>query len=323
MLSPPRASISEESESRRQPYDVDQIVSRKDSGSRPTVDAQSVGVVILDLNRPDLVDRCVDSIAGPCLPRIFVVENGTTPVEAFRTSRSWTYVRNDRNLGFAAGMNVGARAAVQSGCEYIVFLNNDTVFLIGSPILLAQALSESSRIGVLVPVEVPLLAPPAESVRRTADDERRPGILPVDRISGFCMAVRVELLRLVGLLDEDFFFTKEDDEFGYRVRRSGFSLAISTEVRLGHVQRASTKGASRNLVSFVAFHQARGHALLARKTGSPMTEELILAIYETTRLIAAACLSGGTIHASAYLTSIRGFRNGATHALNPPPSLSF
>src|SRR3546814_5427597 len=37
------------------------------------------------------------------------------------------FIRNDENLGVAAGNNQGIVAARQRGCEYVILLNNDIV----------------------------------------------------------------------------------------------------------------------------------------------------------------------------------------------------
>ena len=36
-------------------------------------------------------------------------------------------IANDRNLGFAAGSNVGMKCALDQGADYVLLVNNDTV----------------------------------------------------------------------------------------------------------------------------------------------------------------------------------------------------
>lgn len=68
--------------------------------------------------------------------RIYLVDNGSddeTPHFAEKIGkglfgdRHFTYIRNDENKGFAIASNQGAEAAHADGCDFVLFLNNDTL----------------------------------------------------------------------------------------------------------------------------------------------------------------------------------------------------
>src|SRR3989338_6491736 len=68
---------------------------------------------------------------------IIVVDNGSTDRSVEEIEKRYKdlpageagikILRNDKNLGFAAGNNVGIRYALENGADWVVILNNDTV----------------------------------------------------------------------------------------------------------------------------------------------------------------------------------------------------
>ena len=95
--------------------------------------AAAVDIVIVNWNAGALLHQCIQSIAAtlgddPRLGRVVVVDNAST-------DGSWrlddeglplVLIRNERNLGFAAACNQGAR---DSAAEALLFLNPDTRLL--------------------------------------------------------------------------------------------------------------------------------------------------------------------------------------------------
>ena len=89
-----------------------------------------VSVVVVTLNAAAHLPTCLESLARQAWPsdrlEVIVVDNGSAQ-EARPVVERWmpgaTTIRTDRNLGFSAGNNAGARVA--SG-EYLLFLNDDT-----------------------------------------------------------------------------------------------------------------------------------------------------------------------------------------------------
>src|SRR5437016_4842889 len=61
---------------------------------------------------------------------VIVVDNGSTedpwPAIDGRVPRL-SYIRNGTNLGYAGGNNRGIAAALESGADYVLILNNDTI----------------------------------------------------------------------------------------------------------------------------------------------------------------------------------------------------
>jgi GT2 family glycosyltransferase len=96
----------------------------------PPGDSPSVSIVILTALGPTHLGVCIESIRQQSYPadrvEVIVVDNGSavdpTP-EVRRLLPLARLIRNETNIGFAAGNNQGAAAATG---DYVIFLNDDT-----------------------------------------------------------------------------------------------------------------------------------------------------------------------------------------------------
>ena len=61
---------------------------------------------------------------------VIVIDNNSDDVEKlmnYRTSETnIIYIKNDRNLGFSGGNNMGIKKALENGAGWVLLLNNDT-----------------------------------------------------------------------------------------------------------------------------------------------------------------------------------------------------
>src|SRR5579884_510028 len=90
------------------------------------------GVIIPTFNGASLVVACLEALLAHrperCHWQLIVVDDGSTdgtPELLERFASDIELVRQERNSGFSAACNAGARAAGE--CDYLVFLNNDTL----------------------------------------------------------------------------------------------------------------------------------------------------------------------------------------------------
>jgi GT2 family glycosyltransferase/tetratricopeptide (TPR) repeat protein len=183
---------------------------------------------------------------------LVIVDNGSTDgtpayLEEVRTRQRparVVIIRNEENVGFAAGCN---QALARARGRYLVFLNNDAVV---TPLwldgLVGWALSEWPRVGLVGPVSnyapPPQLAEPGYRELAGLDafaarwmQEHAGRALGVERLTGFCLLVRREVLKRVGAFDERYgpgFF--EDDDLCVRAREAGFGLLVAQDVYVHH-----------------------------------------------------------------------------------------
>lgn len=205
-------------------------------------------------------------------------------------------IRNDRNAGFAGGVNLGLRA-----CRHplILLLNPDTRVLrdalpklveyadghpqagiLGPRVVNADGSLQASRFRfpsllnqILAATYLYQLFPRSRFLNRERlggqDADRAQ---PVDAVSGCCFLVRRSVLDAVGLLDEDFFMYAEEVDLCYRTRRAGFEVHYAPVGEIVHLGGESSRLASRrnflefrrSLLRFFWKHHGRGQAEVAR-----------------------------------------------------------
>lgn len=252
-------------------------------------------VVIPVWNAWDLTRACLDSL-GPTLrplDQVVVVDNGSRDGTAAGLRRyPWIeVVTNAENRGFAPACNQGAAAARH---DVVVFLNNDTVV---SPRWLD---------GLVAPLEDPsvvacgprsnfvsgpqVLAVPysdgcVADMRRFARewcDEHRGEASEVDRLVGFCLAVRTDAFRAIGGFDEVYEVGGyEDEDLCVRLRAAGGRLMISHESFVHHEGHATFDA---NGVSWRDLELANRERYLAKFSAEGPTVE------EETAVLVSACL---------------------------------
>jgi GT2 family glycosyltransferase len=169
-------------------------------------------------------------------------------------------VRPDGNLGFARGVNLGARdgtaawilvlnpdteptpaalerlVAIADGCEDAAVLAPTLVYLDGSPQIgggrFAGWIREVGRITGLGRRVRSQRARMAGEFRSAQDEPSA----TMDRqwVSGAVMLVRRSAFEDVGGFDERFFLYYEDEDLCRRLRARGWTVAVTPEVRIKH-----------------------------------------------------------------------------------------
>ena len=184
-------------------------------------------IVLVDYNGLDDTRRCLASLGGvgPAA-RVVVVDNGSRVdvAAALGATFPWaTFLRSERNGGWAGGNNLGLRHALDTGAELVVLLNNDTVVGPDFADRVVAAADAHPDFGILGPV-IRFLAPPHEvqtdgvvfntparpgffqrhavTLRPPADADGPPTVAEVDIVNGCCLVVRRRVVERVGPIDE-------------------------------------------------------------------------------------------------------------------------
>ena len=198
-------------------------------------------VVIPVWNAWELTRACLDSLGPTLRPRdqVVVIDNGSGDGTAAGLRRyPWIEViTNAENRGFAPACNQGAAAARH---DVVVFLNNDTVvparWLDGlvAPLEQAGVVASGPRSNFVSGPQLLAVQYPPDSMsamRRFARawcDDHRDQTTEVDRLVGFCLAVRTGAFREVGGFDEGYRVGGyEDDDLCMRLRTAGGRLVIA------------------------------------------------------------------------------------------------
>lgn len=106
-----------------------------------------IDVVVLDIDGGAMLDECLASIRAQTLRphRVIVVDNGSRVPVTTRVA-DVDVVRNETNLGFAAGANAGF---AKSAAPYVALVNNDVALDAGWLHSVHDALERDSRLAAV------------------------------------------------------------------------------------------------------------------------------------------------------------------------------
>lgn len=178
---------------------------------------------------------------------VLLVDNasGDGTSELDREFAGVSVLRQDRNLGFAEGVNVGLAHARG---EWLMVLNNDTMPAPHMVRRLLRAMSRDSRIGMAAPVSNHVKGPAllrvgtlgeteADRVELEAVLNETAGgkVQDAETLAGLCLLFHRRLSREVGPWDGRFGLGNfEDDDFCLRARLSGHRLVIARDAYVHH-----------------------------------------------------------------------------------------
>jgi len=153
-----------------------------------------------------------------------------------------TVLSQKENIGFGPGNNVGTEWALEHGCDYVFYHNNDGFMASNSLEPIMEAFENDPTIGAAQ--SLMLLHPETHLVNSTGNsyqylgfgycdqyrtpvkDLHLPAVKEVDYASGAALVVRADLIRKYGMWDCDFFMYHEDLEWSLRLRTVGYRIVL-------------------------------------------------------------------------------------------------
>lgn len=249
-----------------------------------------LSVVILNYNTVDLTRKCLETVfaskLGKYAMEVIVCDNGSTDGSVAMITNEFPqaiFINNKKNIGFAAGNNPGIKRATG---RYILLLNTDTevpsktlatmiAFMDKHPeagaatckLLLADGtMDPACHRGFPTPwVAFTYMAKLEKLFPKTRlFGEYHQGykgfdtIHEVDCIVGAFFMVRREIVKQVGLMDEEFFMYGEDIDWAYRIRKAGWKILFNPTVTILHKKKQSGRSnilRKRRVVTEVYFHK--------------------------------------------------------------------
>ena len=210
-----------------------------------------LSVVILNWNAADDTASCLRSVeawgsAGVIgRPLVWVVDNASRPPGVEQIRREFPDARvlqSPTNRGFGGGNNLGIDAALRSGADAVLLLNNDASVDDESVARMVTTLSSASAIGIVGPTiwhGGECVSAGGRDVARYAITHLRPRVPPdsltdVDYVPGTVVLLRRQVFERAGLFDEEYFFGGEMADLCYRARRHGFRSVIDPHARARH-----------------------------------------------------------------------------------------
>jgi N-acetylglucosaminyl-diphospho-decaprenol L-rhamnosyltransferase len=206
---------------------------------------RQISVIIVSYEPGDLLLRCLESVtAEETTGDVIIVDNGSedrsvaAAQEAFPNVR---VVRPRKNLGFAAGANLGASLATE---ELLLFLNPDVTLSPGCIPAVIRAFDEPS-VGVVGPATY-VVASGVLEFGATVDYLGFPlGLRKQGKplyVPGCALATRGAVFRRLGGFDPRFFMFAEDMDYCWRALLAGWDVRASSEAHVVHVGGASSPG---------------------------------------------------------------------------------
>ncbi|MCX5724449.1 MAG: glycosyltransferase family 2 protein [Nitrospirae bacterium] len=213
---------------------------------------------------------------------ILVVENGSRLAldpDALKdcVGRTPLVIRSPVNLGFSGGSNLGIRAALDRGADYVLLLNDDTEVAPDFLNVLVQAGEQDPAIGALGPTIYyrddakriwfagghfdARLCQVQTPRSGELDAGAQPDVAESDWLTGCCLLMKRQACEKAGLLDERFFLYWEDADWSLRLRRVGLRTVTVPSAHIWHKISVSAGGAESALKWY---HKTRSHLLFAR-----------------------------------------------------------
>ena len=254
-----------------------------------------VSVIVLNYNGKKFLHECFASLKNQTYDNleIIMVDNNSSDDSIDYTKENFPsiiVIKNNKNLGFAAGNNVGMRVARGN---YFFVLNNDTKIDSGCIKNLVENTEKDKNIGMCAPKIVSIYNPKLiDSVglniypdglargmgRNEIDigqfDKNQESLMP----SACAALYRKKMLNEVGLFDETFFAYCEDSDLGIRARLAGWKSSAAPRAIVYH-HYSGTFGKYSETKAFLA---ERNHFFVAIKN-FPIKLILLLPAYTAVR----------------------------------------
>jgi GT2 family glycosyltransferase len=235
------------------------------------MDNARASVIVLAWNGIEFLGPCLDALLAQHFAdfEVVVVDNGSSDGSADFVAESYPQVRlirNERNIGFAAGNNIGLEAATG---EVLVLLNQDTEVHEDWLEALVSTFDDASigiagckllyPDGTIQHAGGVLLGPRGETGhvgRHEEDDGRFDELTDAEFVTAAALAMSRAALERVGALDEGFSPAYyEDIDWCYRARAVGFRVVVQPQAIAIHHE--STATGKQTYARDFAVHQGR------------------------------------------------------------------
>jgi len=189
----------------------------------------------------------------------------------------YTHIINDGNYGVAKGNNQGIELALESGCEYVLLLNNDIEFHQpdlfkdmmdcavnkGENLIIPKIMFHGTRTiqtagGVFINYKAS-----SKSIGYLEPDGDAWNVPNYYEYAPTCfMLVSKKVFDTIGLMDEKYFVYVDDNDFTYRTSRAGFMIYFFPKLEIFHKVSVSTGGGDS---TFSVYHLNRNRLYFIRK----------------------------------------------------------
>lgn len=246
--------------------------------------SSSVSIVSVTYNNEKQIKDYLIALkkALPEVSEVIIVDNHSSDhtAELVEKEKWLKLIKNKSNLGFGSGCNIGAK---HSHCEYILFLNPDTVLEYDSLEKLINFAQSHPEAGIIAPRLISKNGIVQESVTRlpsllgavkeyifgqkNAYSQYVPATdtpVEVEAVYGAAMLIKKELFNELGGFDEKYFLYYEDLDLCRKIRSKGLKILYCPDISIVHLVGESTTS-SENLPAGL---QTLAHFIPLKRSGS-------------------------------------------------------
>jgi len=243
--------------------------------------------IILNTNRRQDTLECLASLTQSTYDnhKIIVLDNASSDgsVAAIQASFPEVQIINlTENLGYAGNNNVGIKAAIAQGADWVWVLNEDTIIAPDALTQLIDVAVGEPKIGIVGPMVYHHDEPefiqsaggqlnqtwqPSQLAQNELDRGQFEEPHQVDWIVGCAILVKRAVIEKIGLLDERFFYYWEETEWCVRARHKGWLLVHVPRAKIWH------KGVQRDYhpKPSLMYYDTRNKLLLLAKHHAPFS----------------------------------------------------
>jgi len=236
-----------------------------------------LSIIIVTWKARNYLRQCLKSVEKETKDtpgEIIVVDNASRDGTREMIGAEFPNVRlilNEKNLGFSKACNVGLRMILaETRADAILLLNADTILpgraikrmishleerpdvaAVGPALILPGGGFQTGAAGYLPSAATGFFyffslskIFPGKFKGLFLDQSffaERAAAVEVDWLSGACLLTRRDVIERIGLLDESYFFSVEDIDWGKRMKKAGLSLHYLPWVSVLHYHRAISK----------------------------------------------------------------------------------
>jgi GT2 family glycosyltransferase len=212
--------------------------------------------------------------------QIIVVDNGSTDQSFVKIKEEFPFVRvvrNEENLGYSGGCNVGLEyARKELDPSYFLILNNDTIVrdrnVVNSLVEIAE---NCTSVGIVAPLVFDyynphLIQSAGVSINLSKARSRHmlsipPTPIRSDAVHGCAFMIKRKVIDQIGGLDDQFYLYWEETDYCLRLRQAGYQILIDPGTRILH-KSGRTIGGRGALYTYYFF---RNRLLLMHKHANP------------------------------------------------------
>lgn len=267
-----------------------------------------VCLLVLNWNAGKYISRCLDSLQKLHLDHfdleIVVIDNGSTDNSSSFIKEKYpklTFLRNDKNLGYAGGNNIGLKYALFHGSDFIWIVNPDVEVHPESLLQLIKAANENPKAGIFGSKcyfasgfefhkdryqksdlghvlwyaggkidwkNVYAIHIGMDEVDKGQFDK----LSQVEFVAGESFFVRRQVFDQIGLFDSRYFLYYEENDFCQRALCAGWQLLYIPQSIIWHANAQATSAGS----SLVDYYTTRNRLLFGMRYASLRTKFSLL-----------------------------------------------